>query len=260
MSTGGIRGDGGRTAEQVRSNTSTLISDDYQCRTKVEAYQCSCFAKAYKASDNYTLLKTQRLFTQFATPGRSLVHTQDYNSFFSSFPISGWICWNVLCGICECENTSLEFHCKPLSEQDSRAICQTEVNGRGSAGGAVQLLSQREGSRGACTLCCEGAKKNTYAFKGRSSGSPRCIVPLWAVVLKAACVSRRLWSSNWLPCRQKWSSWGRRRSQKSRAALAPSSKISRLSKHQKYTHTQTLHGNLKQKDHSFKWCCYEMCC
>lgn len=30
------------------------------------------------------------------------------------------------------------------------------------------------------------------AFKGRSSGSPRCVVPLWAVVLKAACVSQAL--------------------------------------------------------------------
>ena len=43
-------------------------------------------------------------------------------------------------------------------------------------------------------------------------------------------LSRRLWSSSWLPCRQRLSSWDRRRLQKSWPVLVASSKNSRLSK------------------------------
>lgn len=49
-------------------------------------------------------------------------------------------------------------------------------------------------------------------------------------------LTRRLWSSSWTPCRQRWSSWDRRRRQKCWPVLIPSSKNSRLSELLTHTH------------------------
>lgn len=57
-------------------------------------------------------------------------------------------------------------------------------------------------------------------------------------------LSHRLWSSSWLPCRQRWSSWDRRRQQKRWPALLLSSKNSRLSELNQHLSVSSLRTRL----------------